>query len=460
MSIVFRLAGHPEYTMGRIESYTSDLDVHFARFTDHPAVVRARQLRKTRGISFNAPMSLAVHLSDPPELAERVPFDPLPPGIDPRWTVSDVRAFLTDLRSFVRDAKVMDFFARHASLYQAATERLMNLSRQAHVAEWLDGFFEHRDDRQFLLVPGLLNGGGNYGAWARGVGPAASSSTAMKGTADEFYSILGTESIDESDLPSYPPRVAGTIVHEFCHSFINPIVDAHERELKAVTDGLYSLVASRMQNQAYGLPKAMMDESLVRAATLRYLETHVGADAARRDAAADRADGFPWVGRLAETFKDYERNRARFATLDTFVPRVVAFFEDYSRIAADELRTIESEQQARSEALAANGPMIVSMSPPNGAIDVDAAAVTEISIVFDRPMRDRNFALFPVAKAMLPALKGLPRFDTDGRTLRLRCDLRPDVTYGLQFNSPEQLAFVDAEGRPLAPFVYRFTTRR
>lgn len=77
-----------------------------------------------------------------------------------------------------------------------------------------------------------------------------------------------------------------------------------------------------------------------------------------------------------------------------------------------------------------------------------------------RPMRDRNFALFPVENTLLPALKGFPRFDADGRTLRLACDLRPGVTYVLQFNSLEHPAFVDSEGHPLAPFVYRFTTSR
>ena len=75
-------------------------------------------------------------------------------------------------------------------------------------------------------------------------------------------------------------------------------------------------------------------------------------------------------------------------------------------------------------------------------------------------MRDRNFALFPVANTLLPAVKGFPRFDADARTLRLGCELRPRVTYGLQFNSPEHLAFVDSEGHPLAPFVYRFATRK
>lgn len=64
--IVCRLAEYPEYTMGRVQSYTTAVDAHFGGFRNHPVVARARQLRRTRGISFNAPISLAVHLTNPP----------------------------------------------------------------------------------------------------------------------------------------------------------------------------------------------------------------------------------------------------------------------------------------------------------------------------------------------------------------------------------------------------------
>lgn len=458
MSLVFRLAGHPEYSMARVPSYTNALDAHFETFKNHPVVVRARELRKTRGISFNAPMSLAVHVTNPPELAERVPLDPLPPGVDPRWTPGEARAFLADLRSFVREARVMEFLARHAALHRAATERLSGLVHDAQVVEWLEGTFGRRENGEFVLVAGLLNGGGSYGVLARGV-PPEGAPAAAESRVDEFYSILGTGAVDENGLPSYPPRAAATVVHEFCHSFINPVVDAHAGDLESATDRLYPLVEARMRGQGYGVPKVMMYESLVRAFTERYLSTHAGAEAARREASLDRGNGFPWVAPLADRLVEYERDRKRYPTFDAFVPRVVAFFDDYGRIAADDLRALDAEQRTRAEAVSARGPKVVSMSPADGAADVDATAVMQIAVTFDRPMRPGNFALFPVPQAALPAVKGPPRFDPTGRTVTLACELKPGVTYGLQFNSPEHMAFADTEGNPLAPFVYRFTTR-
>ena len=65
MSVLFRLAGDPEYNQGRVPSYVQDVESHFGRFRDHPVVKLARELRQTRGISFNAPMGLAVHAGGP-----------------------------------------------------------------------------------------------------------------------------------------------------------------------------------------------------------------------------------------------------------------------------------------------------------------------------------------------------------------------------------------------------------
>ncbi len=64
-----------------------------------------------------------------------------------------------------------------------------------------------------------------------------------------------------------------------------------------------------------------------------------------------------------------------------------------------------AEQRARLEALAARAPKVVSLSPPSGGEDVDAASVTAITITFDRPMRELNYAFVPVPQTKVPAVK-------------------------------------------------------
>ena len=89
LSVVFRLAGNDEYNQGRVPSYVSAVEEHFGEFRDNPVVVTARLLRWKRGVSYDAVMSLAVHLRDAESLEEAVPFEPRPAELDKRWRIAE-----------------------------------------------------------------------------------------------------------------------------------------------------------------------------------------------------------------------------------------------------------------------------------------------------------------------------------------------------------------------------------
>jgi hypothetical protein len=116
VSVLFRLAGNPEYGRGRVDSYTQDAEKHFSAFRNHPAVEVARKLRRTRGVSFDAPMIMAVLLTDTEKLQTKVPLDPWPQSLDGRWTADGAREFLEAARQFVRDASFREFFEKHRPL--------------------------------------------------------------------------------------------------------------------------------------------------------------------------------------------------------------------------------------------------------------------------------------------------------------------------------------------------------
>jgi hypothetical protein len=63
VSLLFRLAGNPEYNQCRIPSYSADVEKQFGRFRNHTAVAFARELRQTQSVSYDACMSLAVILT-------------------------------------------------------------------------------------------------------------------------------------------------------------------------------------------------------------------------------------------------------------------------------------------------------------------------------------------------------------------------------------------------------------
>lgn len=319
-SVVFRLAGHPEYNQGKLERYVEETDDHFGPFRDHEAVRMARRLRRARGISYDACMSLAVHLDlddDGETFAERIPFDPRPDSLERRWTVGEARAFLAALNDFAAASDFRAFFDRHRDLYDAAEGRLAALLDESAHLEWFETFFGERPGGRFRLVLGLLNGPMNYGPHCR-----------LDDGSEELYCILGAWESDAGGVPTYGAIALETVVHEFCHSYANAIVDAHFDALEESAGVLYEPVAEAMRRQAYANPKTMLYESLVRACVIRYLGRHGGGLAATRRALEDQMRGFRWIGALAALLAEYEDDRAAYPTLDDFAPRIVAFFEE------------------------------------------------------------------------------------------------------------------------------------
>ena len=64
MSVIFHLAGNPEYNKCKSKRFMSNLNEHFKEYRDHPAVKMAAELRNKRSVSYDAVMSMAVHIKD------------------------------------------------------------------------------------------------------------------------------------------------------------------------------------------------------------------------------------------------------------------------------------------------------------------------------------------------------------------------------------------------------------
>lgn len=452
MTIVFRLAGAPEYSHAEVTSYARDVDAHFSRFKNHPAVVRAKALRESHGISFGDPMALALQLTAPPELAERVPLEPFPHP-HTRWTPAEARAFVSDLRGFARDSNLAAFLSAHEPLHKTAIERANAMVRETGVASWFTGFFR-RPQGSYVIVVNVLFGSGSFGGLRTpSTVPAATPGTKVTPSVDDFYVVLGTRDVDGAGLPAYPPSCASVVAHEFAHTFVSPIVTANLSKLMPAAERIYPLVRSQMELQAYGPGETILHESIVRACSVRFAAGR-GTEAGRRQAAFEHERGFRAVPMLADLLAEYERDRASYPTLESFAPRLVTFFEEYSRAAEAEAAAIDAERGAKLAA--GTGPTVLAMVPAEGA-EVEAESVTALVVTFDRPMR--HMAVMTVPGAATPAFSGRPTFDSTNRVLTIPCRLEPGTAYALQLNSEQNMLMTDEQGNPLKPVTWRFRTK-
>src|SRR5438552_13696625 len=96
ISILFHFAGGKGYNAFDTP-YRRAVDKWFAPFVEHPAVLASRELREKHGISFNAPVGLAVFL-DPDTLLPLVDLDSAT-ELDARWHGVPIREYLEKVRA-------------------------------------------------------------------------------------------------------------------------------------------------------------------------------------------------------------------------------------------------------------------------------------------------------------------------------------------------------------------------
>ena len=109
----------------------------------------------------------------------------------------------------------------------------------------------------------------------------------------------------------------------------------------------------------------------------------------------------------------------------------------------------------RPTAAEPEAPRVVSISPPNGATDVDPAT-SEIRITFSEPMRDRSWSVVG-GGPNFPEIRGI-RYEDDGKTLVIAIGLKPGWAYRYGLNSPRHRSFVSRRGVALEPVVVTFRT--
>lgn len=278
LSIVFGLAGNPEYGQANPSPWRDALSEQFTPLRDHEAVVLAQGLRADYGISFDAPVDLAVYL-DPATLQPTRPLAPPPPGLDPRWDGAPIDPFLAALADFADVGEFDRLFAENAAYRAEVEERLGAAIADQPIVDSFENLFGPRPGTDFQIVPGLLTGPYNYSATA--VAPDGSG---------VFVQVIGVE---------FPAgQTLELVVHETAHAYVNPIFDARIDELAAVTAPAFASVEPQMRAQHYVDALTMVNELVVRAVTILYVRDHVDDDRAAALTLEEEGRGFRWIAPL------------------------------------------------------------------------------------------------------------------------------------------------------------------
>jgi hypothetical protein len=185
LSLVFRLAGREEYNDADTE-YQQKLASEFDGFMGHKAVKYATDLP----LGYDAVFNYSVHIvKDGDKFALIDDIGSLVE--DGRWTNESATEFLPLINEFYADSNFAAFYQSNLELYKAETKRFVDAVYSKIDLEWF-GKYVDSDNLRCVFAPSSTYN--NYGATVNG--------------AIIYCAVTGNGDI---------------IVHEYCHSFANPI---------------------------------------------------------------------------------------------------------------------------------------------------------------------------------------------------------------------------------------------
>jgi len=362
LSTVFRLAGAEEYVTHDIPIYVDSLDKYFESYKNHEIVEYTKTFRENFGVGYDAPMSLAVHLQIVDGKISLIP-NVKEKSLESRWNRDNLPRYIELLNDFYTTTKFRDFFVSQSEFVekveQTATEYFSKIDM-----EWYKKFYGEVPEGNFNLIISLSNGDNNYGPKV----------TYLDGKED-LYSVT-MFAIDSLNNPFFNDRWSlPLIIHEFCHSFCNHLIFENYDKMKKKANEFYKINKNLFDRQAYGDPRIVLCEFLVRASVIKYMADNYPTNL-ERYFSNEKSNGFIGIEELYNSLLHYEQNRDKYPTLKSYMPEIVKVFN-----ALNPKKMLKEQKKLMPEMSIAN--------IKNNAQDVDAATTTQIIVKFSKKMSTR-----------------------------------------------------------------------
>ncbi|MBO4619052.1 MAG: DUF4932 domain-containing protein [Victivallales bacterium] len=413
MAMVWRLSGAREYNLCGIPQFAQEVDAVFAPYKEHQVVQLARQYRLGFGIGYDAVASYGFHL----RLAEDgtivfnenftesgdVSFD--------RWSNQQKAEFLESLNDFYRVSHFHDWFLQQKDLHEKAVEAFDVINQKVDYG-WFSSYFgSSSGSTTFRVVLSLLVGPHNYGCNAQ-----------LKDGGTLLSPVIGCCRVDENGTFFYYEKaVLPIVIHEFCHSYCNPLMDRFWSSMSQTAEKVFQQTAQQLVQSAYGLATTMMYETFVRACVIRYMKTHYPQLDESVLVNEEEKQGFCLTQTVCDALKKYEQQRDTYPMMADFMPIYVQAVNDFDLEQYMKQYTEWQKEQAKLNAS-------YQVNIANGAKDIPSGSFMLV-IQFSKPMRG-GIALNPgPSEADFPTIVNYVW--PDDRTLNVTLALEPSHQYGL-----------------------------
>lgn len=370
-SIVFRLTEDEAFVHSTPANYIADIDDYFSPYKNHELIEFVKKTMYAKSI---LDISLPVQLASDVEITTKgivwtnnwtplfEQYDTL--SANRIWTRPERDEYLRLLNKFYKDTRFHKFYVSHGNFY-AAIETAFDSVVSKIDTSWFREFFgiPYQMDNLWL-VP--ANGYHNF-----------SIHRFDQNNREHNNCALGGVQTTSTGKPSFHPNTFGTLIHEICHNYSNPLCVKHEILFAEVCDTLYSMVGEPLRKHYYSQSTSLLYEGINRLCEFSYHISHsTYGDIELREKIVDQIyTGFVWFEEMLCYMNVFNANRDKFPAFEDFLPQLKMFLDQVTE-------NMEHYYYPKYDLLI---PRVVATYPvKNSVVETD---LKEVRIQFSKPMQ-------------------------------------------------------------------------
>lgn len=285
--------------------FTDNIIQKFNEFKKEPAILEFNELVKKHGFSYDAPISLFLQINENFDcndvndyiLKERLHNDP------------SIFKFLEDTKAFAKKIHFEKYYQQNIPLYKKWISDFSKTFENTKIIDFFTNYFGYQNNAKFYINLMPYTTEGAYCCY----------------TNNKIYACFPvskkTKKKNLFDTTNREKNIIDTVVHEFCHSYINPITQKSKINLPI---NFFDKIKSQMNKIAYTNDNSIINEHIVRAIEIRFIKIFYNDDEwAQSRMDKEKENGFIYIKTIVNSLIEYEKKRKEYPTIEAFYPQII-----------------------------------------------------------------------------------------------------------------------------------------
>lgn len=387
LAAIHLLSGNNDL-VNRNLSYSREVCNYFDSFSSEEAVPLTGNLKLQYGFSYDAPVTLMLHLSQLPKLEKQIEYSDY--LLKRSGGVDNLEQYRKAIRQFAGTSNFEDFWNSKISFYhQIVDATIGDIGGNDLVKAMEDYFNETQGSYHIVITPAF------YG----GKGPKIPGTDGK----DQIYACVsptdmqnGIPYLNENNLCHY-------VWHEFGHSFVNPLTSRYIDRVLSQSK-LFEPIKDVMSGQAYRSWETCVNEHIIRAVHIRLIDLNVDSLQSKALLSNELGNGFIYIEPLLEKLKDFESQRDRNrVTFTEFYPELLNVLDSLQQTEYRELVNMGFRGPVNGVFINAGGwEKKIAVIYPTEDPDKEALKIVQeyVSLVFERFFKQKGGVLLADTTAL------------------------------------------------------------